>query len=89
MKRALLLLVAACATSTAARASDVLFESSTENSTAGWAPVAEPLAHALIASGDATDRQLVDDTIREDGLPPGDAQFFRMKPIRVALAGRP
>ena len=89
MRRLFALLLAACAGTALAAPRDTLFESSTEESTAGWSRISERLAHALIAAGDATDRELVDDAIRDDELPHNDAQFFRAKAIRVALAGPP
>lgn len=81
------LLLALCVAALAAPPRDTLFESSTEDSTAGWSHIPEALAHGLVASGDDNDRTLVDDTIREKGLARNDAQFFRAKPIRLAVAG--
>ena len=89
MRRIAALLLAAGVGAALAAPRDTLFESSTEESTAGWSHIPERLAHALIASGDATDRQLVDDTIRDDELTHNDAQFFRAKAMRVALNGPP
>ncbi len=89
MRRLVALLLAAGVGTALAAPRDALFESSTEDSTAGWSRIPERLAHALIASGDPTDRQLVDEAIHDDDLAHDDAQFFRAKPIRVALTGTP
>ena len=89
MRRAALASLALFAAAATAAPRDVLFESATEDSTAGWSRIPESLAHALIASGDAGDRERVDDAIAENELPRGDAQFFRARAVRVALAGPP
>ena len=83
------LLLLAPGVALAAPPHDELFASSTEDSTAGWARIPEALARALVASGDASDRTLVDDTIRGKGLARNDAQFFRAKAVRLAVAGLP
>lgn len=78
------LLAAACARADAPAASFA-----TEDATTGWATVSEPLAKALVASGDAQDREMLDDTIRDDGLRPNYRQFLRQRPVRLAVAGKP
>ena len=61
----------------------------TEQSTAGWMSIPEPLARTLVASGDKTDRELVDEAIKGDGLARNYRQFFRARKTALAVSGPP
>jgi hypothetical protein len=60
----------------------------TEDSTKGWMTIDEPLARMILATGDKTDRELVEDTIKDEGLARNYRQFFRARKISLAAKGR-
>ena len=89
MRTHLLTLAAACllaAPGASAHGSATAF--STEDSTAGWISIGEPLARTLVAGSDKLERDMVQEAIKEEGLARNYRQFFRARKIALATSGR-
>ena len=89
MRTHLLTLAAACLLAApGASAHGPATSFATEDSTAGWMSIGEPLARKLVADGNKIERDTVQDAIKDEGLARNYRQFFRARKIDLATTGR-